>query len=165
MSYTLNKLASDHILDQFSCGVPSLDVWLSRNALNSERKGTATTYVWCDKNNAVVAYFALSVCSIRRDEINHKTGRGSPDTIPAIIVGKLALHQKLHGQGLGRDLLYSALETIVRMTDIITARLVVVDALNENVARFYEQYGFIPFMDSRVRLCRKTSDIRKDIKN
>ena len=40
------RLAQQHDLSQFDCGVTSLNQWLSGRAREAQVRGTAATYVW-----------------------------------------------------------------------------------------------------------------------
>jgi len=79
------------------------------------------------------------------------------------LLARLALDQSLQGQGLGGVLLADALERIVVATQTVAARIVVVDALHERAATFYENYGFkrIP---GTLRLVQKVSDVAAALK-
>lgn len=80
-----------------------------------------------------------------------------------MVLARLALDRSLHGQGLGGVLLWEALIRVVAATEIVAARLVVVDALHEHAAQFYEHHGFrrIP---NTLRHVQKISDIARAIK-
>ena len=68
------------------------------------------------------------------------------------------MDKTLHGQGLGGALLADALSRIVAATQIVAARFVVVDAIDDTAHRFYEHHGFRPIPDA-MRLVQKVSDI------
>lgn len=84
--------------------------------------------------------------------------------IPAVLLARLALSESLHGQGLGAVLVADALQRVVDATRTVAARLVVVDALHERVARFYETLGFrrIP---ASLLLVQKVADIESALSN
>lgn len=42
------RLAAEHDLTAFDCGVPSLNAWLQRTAHTAQAKGVAVTDVWAD---------------------------------------------------------------------------------------------------------------------
>lgn len=105
-----------------------------------------------------MGYYALAAHKLARDAIPSKVGRGGPVEIPAVLLARLALSESLRGQGLGAVLVADALQRVVDATQTVAARLVVVDALHERVAQFYEALGFrrIP---SRFFLVQKIADI------
>ncbi|GHU00021.1 N-acetyltransferase GCN5 [Betaproteobacteria bacterium] len=147
-----------HDVAGFSCGQPELDTWLRQHAATAHKRGTARTWVWLDAENVVAGYYALAAHKISRADIPTAIGRGGPVEIPAVLLAKLALARHLHGQGLGAVLVADALERIVAATQTVAARLVVVDAITEDAARFYQTVGFRRIPDS-LRLVQKIADI------
>lgn len=71
-----------------------------------------------------------------------------------MLIGKLAMHSDLRGQGFGALLLADALERIVIASHQVAAKVVVVDALSERVAAWYESLGFIRVPGSLVLVQR-----------
>jgi GNAT superfamily N-acetyltransferase len=106
----------------------------------------------------VVAYFTLAAHLLRRADIPKRVGHGSPDAIPAILLARLALDQSLQGQGTGGQLLRDALERAVEASERAAARMVVVDAIDDEAIAFYQHFGFIRIPGSR-RLVRKVSEV------
>ena len=147
-----------HDVSDFACGEPSLDVWLREQAAQADVRRTARTWVWVDASGAVVGYYALAAHKVARANVPGRIGRGGPVEIPAVLVARLALSTSMQGQGLGGVLVADALGRIVEATRTVAARLVVVDALHENAARFYEALGFRRVPDSLL-LVQKIADI------
>lgn len=148
-----------HLLVPFDSGEPALDGWLREHAAGAEARRVARTFVWCPESDAtVVGYYSLAGHRLVRDEFPKRIARGSPAEVPAVLVARLALDRRLHGQGLGSALLADALARVVAATALVVARFVVVDALHERAAGFYEHHGFrrIP---ATLRLVQKVSDI------
>jgi GNAT superfamily N-acetyltransferase len=105
-----------------------------------------------------VAYYALAGHRLVRDDLLPKSiGRGSPAEAPAVLLARLAIDAGL-GQRLGGVLLADALTRVVAATELVAARFVVVEAVHEDAARFYEHHGFrrIP---GTMRLVQKISDV------
>jgi GNAT superfamily N-acetyltransferase len=90
----------------------------------------------------VLGYFTLAPHVVRRDEVPGRIGRGSPDSIPAILLARLALTHTLHGQRQGGQLLVEALHRALDAVALADGRLIVVDAIDRNATSFYEHYGF-----------------------
>ena len=106
----------------------------------------------------MVGYYALAAHKIAREQIPTRIGRGGPAEIPAILLARLALDLRLRGRGWGAVLVADALERIVTVTQTVGARVVVVEALTEPVAQFYETLGFRRIPGS-LRLVQKVADI------
>lgn len=60
---------------------------------------------------------------------------------------------------LGGELLWDALTRARAASDIVGARLVIVDAIDEHAASFYQHHGFTPIPDNPHPLVQKMSDI------
>lgn len=150
-----------HHLTAFHSGEPELDGWLREHASGAAARRVARTFVWIEpdaESDQVVGYYSLTGHRLVRDELPRSLGRGSPREIPAVLLARLALHRTHHGGGNGGALLADALARIVVATDIVAARFVVVDALHEKAAGFYEHHGFRRIPDG-LRLVQKVSDI------
>jgi GNAT superfamily N-acetyltransferase len=157
--FTVERLAEAHLLDKFDSGQPYLDLWLRGFARNADLKNLGRTFVWHAGDNEVLGYYTLAPTVIDREELPAKQGRGSPNRIPAVLLARLALDKRLHGQGLGGQLLVSALERIVRVSTQVGGRFVVVDAVDDAAVAFYCHYGFHRCPIPGRRLVRKVSDI------
>jgi predicted GNAT family N-acyltransferase len=160
--FVSRHISDNDDLDSFSCGQPDLDEWLRRFARHAEGMRSGRTWVWT-QNGLVVAYFTLAGHVIERGELPARPGRDSPDRIPAVLIARFALHETLHGSGLGGTLLADAVSRIVAATDIVAARFVVVDAIDEHAADFYSHYGFERIPDT-YRLVRKINDLAEDVR-
>ncbi len=147
-----------HNVSGFTCGEQALDLWLTDQAATAAKRGTARTWVWLDGEDKVVGYYALAAHKVTREQVPSRIGRGGPAEIPAVLLARLALSEHLHGRGLGAVLVADALERVVIVTGTVAARLVVVDALTEAVAHFYEKLGFRRIPGS-LRLVQKIADI------
>ncbi|MGN6413396.1 GNAT family N-acetyltransferase [Flexivirga sp.] len=106
----------------------------------------------------VVGYYALAAHKVARESVPPAGGRGGPSESFAVLLARLALSGSLRGQGYGAVLVADALARVVEATQTVAARLVVVDALHERVAIFYESLGFRRVPDSLL-LVQKVADI------
>jgi GNAT superfamily N-acetyltransferase len=159
VSYRLAPVAAEHDLDGFDSGQPVLDDWLRAHARSATGQGTRT-YLLLDGDAGVVAgFFSIAPHLLERDEAPRRIGRGAPARIPAILLAKLALDRRLHGQGLGAELLVHALTTIVTAARSAGGRLVVVDASDADAAAFYAAHDFSPTPRDPRRLVAKLSSV------
>jgi GNAT superfamily N-acetyltransferase len=150
-----------HDLSALDSGESDLDRWLREQAAGAGARRVARTFVWVEPDadpDRVLAYYSLAGHRLVRDDLPRSIGRGSPSQIPAVLLARLALDRTRHGGGNGGALLADALARIVVATDIVAARFVVVDALHEKAAGFYQPHGFRRIPDS-LRLIQKVSDI------
>ncbi len=156
MSYSVEPLSDAHDFASFRCGRAELDEWLARHARNAVGQGTRT-YVLLGESRLLAGYFAIAPHLVERDELPRRIGRGAPSKIPAVLLAKLALDKRLHGQGLGAELLVWALTTIVSAARAAGGKLVVVDAIDDAAASFYLRHDFQVVSGDPHRLVMKIS--------
>jgi GNAT superfamily N-acetyltransferase len=150
LAFTPDRLRDEDDLSAFSCGNEALDKWLER-CRDADRAGTSRVYTWRD-DDRIVAYFATAPHLVQREQVPGNLGRGAPDTIPGILIAKLALSQDLQGRGFGGALLVDALEVCLSAIRTAGGRLIIVEAIDEEAQRFYEHYGFSGLADDPRRL-------------
>ena len=139
-------LGAEHDVSQFSSGVPALDVWLRGKARLNEARGGARTYVACD-GDRVVGFYSLAASAVERRRVSSRVGRGMPDPVPVILLGQLAVDADYRGRRLGSYLPVDAARRALTAADVIGARAVVVQAIDERVKTSYSRFGFRPFSD------------------
>lgn len=159
MAFTSEALREHHDRTVFNSGNLDLDRWLRDHAPHAGAMNTGRTFVWHSGDEVVVAYFTLAAHVVARESLTKRTGRGSPNVIPAILLARLALDRSQQGQGLGAELLWDALSRAVAANRQAAARLVVVDAIDERAASFYEHFGFERIPGNPTRLVQKLSSI------
>ena len=145
-------LADHHILDHFSCGVPSLDNWLKNKARHNETTRASRTYVLCEKSDRVIGYYALTSGSVAAMQAPRKVKRNMPDPIPVMVLGRLAIDQEYQGKKLGNALLRDAILRILQAAEIVGIKAIVVHAVSESAKKFYEDRGFIVSPTDPMRL-------------
>ncbi|MBI5162900.1 MAG: GNAT family N-acetyltransferase [Magnetospirillum sp.] len=141
------RLGPHHDLSSFENGRhPSLDDWLKRRALASEGL-SARAYVICDAGapTRVVGYYAIATAMERRAALPRaQLRRGMPEEVPLLLIGRLALDRAWQGLGLGTNLLADALRRCLAASDIAGARGIIVRAIDDEAAQFYQRHGFLP---------------------
>ena len=135
-----------HDVSRFKSGAESLDAWLRRKARLNEARGGARTYVVCD-GDRVIGFYSLAASSVERRRVSSRVGRSMPEPIPVILLGQLAVDTGYRGRGLGADLLVDAARRSLVAADVIGARAIVVQALDDEVRGFYERFGFRRFSE------------------
>mgnify|MGYP001412474140 CR=1 FL=1 len=148
-------LGAIHDRAAFTCGTEALDAYLHKLAGQEQRRNISRVFVMTgDEPNIIAGYYTLSNFSIDLTEIPDEQIRRLPrhPEIPAALIGRLAVATAYQGRGLGRDLLMDALVQIIDKSDSIGIYAVVVDAIDDRAAAFYEKYGFIRFPSRPDRL-------------
>ncbi|MGB3411165.1 MAG: GNAT family N-acetyltransferase [Microthrixaceae bacterium] len=163
-SYISEILNEEHDVGGFECGKPGLDEWLRRSAASSDGRNITRTHVWTqrnDKTRAVVAYFTTMPYLIERETLGKSEGRGLSDHVPCYLLARLALDQSLHGRQLGTVLLAEALRRMAVSAAGVGGRLIVVDAIDDDAASFYQRHGFEPLPKFPSRLTLRMKDLLK----
>nr|WP_306806023.1 GNAT family N-acetyltransferase [Caballeronia sp. BR00000012568055] len=145
-------MSADDDRNRFDCGVASLNDWLQKTASQHEKKNLTRTYVavLADKPDAIVGYYALAATSIETEGISAKSRL--PRKVAAVLLARLAVDTKRKGKGLGEYLLAHALDTVIVTAETIGIQCVVVDAIDDRAAGFYEKYGFVRLTNDPLRL-------------
>ena len=134
-----------HDRSRFECGEPALDEWLRRYARQNRRRDTAATWVIADRDNRVVAYASVAMTGIDRSATPAKLGRHTPDPIPALLLGRLAVDHRHHGRGVGSALVAHVLASAVDLNARAACRAVVVSAINRTARDWWKRLGFHAF--------------------
>lgn len=146
-----------HDAKGFSCGAEEMDVWLRRYAKRSQRDSLTRVFVLVEGEGegkqAVLGYFALSMCAVEVSALAEEDRARLPRyPVPAVLMTRLAVASSAQGRGLGAALLYKAANKALLASELVAARLFIVDALDEQAARFYQRFGFAPSPDEPARL-------------
>lgn len=137
------KLSTEHDLSQFQCGEPELDGWLQRRALQNEESGASRSYVVC-AGRQVVGYYALAAGAVAHANAPGRVRRNTPNPVPVMVIGRLAIDLRFQGRGIGSALLRDAVLRTMQAAEIAGIRAILVHAISESAKRFYERSGFIP---------------------
>lgn len=141
----------------FDCGTLQLNQFLQQFAVRHSEAGISKTMVLpVAANNAeICAYYTLSHTEIKRQTLPKTMAKILPHyPIPVMLIAQLAVHKDAHGKGLGKVTLIKALKHCFEINAHLPSYAVVVDALDDSVQDFYQQYGFMPLEhhEGRVRL-------------
>lgn len=139
-----------HSVERFSCGRPALDRWLREYAGQGQRRDTSRTFVAARTDGEVVGYYTLVAGQVERDQATStvRAGTSKHFPIPVCLVARLAVDLGWQGKGLGADMLLDALRRAVGAAELVGIRAVVVHALDDEAARFYEHFAFAPVSDA-----------------
>jgi GNAT superfamily N-acetyltransferase len=152
-------LTATHLLDEFSCGKPSLDRWLKTRALSNQEKGF-TAVIVVHEASRVIGYYGLAPTAIVPARLPRSIRSGQPpDPVPCLLLGQLATDQNWIGKGIGSGLLKHALQRCVTAASLIGGRALFVNAVDFEAAGFWRRRGFIASKDDPLILLRSIADI------
>lgn len=148
----IEALASHHDRDGFSCGVDSLDRYLRTQASQDVRRKANGVFVLVEpeKPDIVLGYYTLCATGLAQGDVPAAARKYVPryPLVSATLVGRLAISEARQGERLGAILLADAVRRAYASAATVGSSMLVVDAMNERAAAFYEGNGFVRLPDS-----------------
>jgi ribosomal protein S18 acetylase RimI-like enzyme len=150
--YSIQPLDAAQDRTSFASGVEPLDEYLRRQAGQDMRRRLAACFVLSRSDGFVAGYYTLSATSIRLSNLPASLARKLPryPSVPATLLGRLAVHREHQGHGFGQFMLMDAFRR--SLASEIATFAFVVDAKNDDARSFYERYGFRPLASDEDRL-------------
>lgn len=152
--YRVEVLGKGHGREGFECGADPLDRYLRQQARQDADKRVAAAFVLVEPpSKSVLGYYTLSASVIHASQLPDEMARKLPrPQLPVTLLGRLAVHRKLKGTGIGEFLLMDALRRSLDAATQIAAMAVLVDAKDEAAEAFYAHFGFTPLQQTPARL-------------
>lgn len=148
-----------HDVSEFACGKPTLDHWLKNRALSNQERGFTAVLV-VHEALRVVGYYGLAPTAVVPDILPRSIRTGQPpDPVPCLLLGQLATDVGWAGRGIGTGLVKHALERCVAAAALVGGRALVVNAVDDQAARFWQRRGFVPSRDDPFVLFRSIAAI------
>jgi len=148
----IEALAAHHDRDAFSCGNDSLDRYLRSQAGQDVRRRANGVFILVpvDAVETVLGYYTLCAASLPQGDVPEAARKHIPryPQVSATLIGRLAISRTRQGDGLGSLLLADAVRRAYASAGTVGSSMLVVDALNERAAAFYESFGFQPLPQS-----------------
>ena len=139
----------------FACGKEPLDRYLQQQAGQDAKRLVAAVFVATRPGEPrVLGYYTLSQGSVRLEALPPALQKRLPryPDVPVTMLGRLAVHSEMQGRGLGLLLLGDACRRTFAVADEVASTGILVDAIDDDAARFYGKFGFVPFPESPHRL-------------
>jgi GNAT superfamily N-acetyltransferase len=148
----VEALASNHERNGFSCGVDSLDRYLWTQASQDVRRKANGVFILVEPEqpNVILGYYTLCATGLTQGDVPAAARRHVPryPLVSATLIGRLAVSRARQGERLGAMLLADAVRRAYRSADTVGSSMLVVDALHDRAAAFYEGNGFLRLPDS-----------------
>ncbi len=156
---TPRPITGEDDLAEFDSGEPSLDEWLRGRALTNQATGASRCLVTC-RDGCVVGYYALATGSVLRIEASRRVGHGMTEPIPVVLLGRLAVDRKEHGNHVDGNLIRDEIVRTVEAGEIIGVRALLVHALHDRARDFYLHHDFEPSPTDPMHLMLLMKDAR-----
>lgn len=119
--------------------------------------------LWCAAACAWSGIMRWRPAPVVHAEATGKVRRNMPDPVPMALLGRLAVDSSAKGFGVGAGLLQDALLRVWQASELLGVRGVVVDALDDSAARFYQHFGFRPSAALPLKLMITLEEVRRII--
>jgi len=110
----------------------------------------------------LIGYYTLLAGQLDHHEATVETSKGLSQhfPIPVAILARLAVDVGQQGGGIGAALLNDALVRVVRASEEVAVRAIVVHAVDENASSFYTRFGFRALSHAPLTLMATLSALR-----
>ena len=135
-----HPLTGDHDLLGFDCGRQHQD------------KGKTFVAVREEAPTGICGYYALTLADLEHRHLPEAWRKKLPRRIPGVRLGRLAVDRQYQSKGLGELLLVDALTRAQRIYAEAGGIGLFVDALDEQAAGYYRNFGFAATPDNPLLL-------------
>jgi len=150
--FSIEPLNPAHDREGFRCGESVLDHYLQRQARQDISRDLTRVYVLTNDGKTVNGFYSLSATAIDPASLPLQISRKLPhSSIPATLLGRMAIDTRMQGRNLGNLILMSALRRALEGSRGIGSWAVVVDA-KQSAQSFYLKNSFQPLPDQPSRL-------------
>lgn len=148
------ELLAKHDRATFTSGSEQLDRYLRERAGQDMRRRVASCFVAVDDAGLIAGYYTIAASSLVFDTLPAEDAKRLPSypVIPAVLLGRLAVSQAHQGKRLGGALVADALLRATRAE--VMAYAMIVDAKDQQAAKFYLGLGFEQLDDDPMKLIR-----------
>ena len=158
----IEPLSREHNRKQFDCGDPDVTSFLREKALQDQQRDLSRTMVLVDESESpttILGYHTRLMIQVRQDEIPNDRPRINRG-IPVILLGQIGIDLKFQKRGFGDLLLMDAQARTVEISAKVGIRALMLDARNEQLAKWYESHDFVRFPKS-LRMSKSINAIRQ----
>ena len=154
--HKIELLAKAHDRDGFDCGSEPLNLFLKQTARQHAERGISRTFVLVDEDAAapkpILGFFSLNICQIKSESLTAGEAKKLPRDVSGVRLGRLAVARTRQRQGIGKLLLVAAMEKFGEIFNTAGGIGLFVDAKDQDVKRYYEQFGFVPLPANELEL-------------
>jgi len=157
----VEKLRREHAIEGFDCGREQLNRYLLRYAWQNQQAGASQTYVGV-LGDTIIGFYTLAVGQVTHAESPERLTKGlARHPVPIMLLARLAVDRRWHGQGVGKALLRDAMDRTLQAANIAGIRAFAVHAKDEEARRFYEHFDFVPSPADPMHLFVLLKDVRR----
>jgi GNAT superfamily N-acetyltransferase len=129
----------------------------------NQRADGAQTYVGVCRET-IIGYYTLVVGNVAYEDAPTRLSKGlSCNSVPVMLLARLATDLDWQGKGVGAGLLRDAMRRTLQAADIAGIRAFLVHAKDDRAKLFYEHFNFFPSPTDPYHLYLLVKEIRKAI--
>jgi GNAT superfamily N-acetyltransferase len=151
----ITRLTRAHERGSFDCGVPELNEWLQRFAMQNSGSGAARTYVQTldGSEKTIIGYYSITPTEVHADDMPPAlVKRAGRFPVPGFRLARLAIDQRWARKGFGGKLFFDAGVRAWKVSEEAAGQALFIDAKNEDLARWYERLGARQFPNDPLKL-------------
>ncbi len=141
--------------DVFDCGDAALNEFLRRHARKSHERGAAKTFLAINEGDGkkILGFYSVAPASVAYDRTPLLIQRGlARHEVPVFRLARLAVDRSVQGRGFGGQLLLAAGCRCLLVAAEVGGVALLIDAKNERIAQWYEEYGALQLLDRPLSL-------------
>lgn len=144
----------------FDCGQhPALNTYIAQQASQDERRNVSRTFMLIESGQ-LIGYYTLANASVVESDLCEEQMKKMPRyPMPAVLLSRLAVDKSQQGKGIGKRLMSDFFRRIYVISKHSGVAFVVVDAKDDDAARYYKGLGFIETNTSPLRLALSTGTL------
>jgi predicted GNAT family N-acyltransferase len=143
MTWSFVDFDSKYDRSKFDCGEIALNDYLKKQMSQDVARKANVPLLAVNAQNEVLGYYTLSSGSVEFANFPSTLKKQiAPYPVPIARIGRLAVDNSTKGKGLGKELLFHAIDRTEEAAKLMGIRAIVVDAKNIQAENFYKKYGF-----------------------
>lgn len=155
--------AARHDRAVFTCGTARIDNFLKITASKYLAGDIGRIYVAVERNGSrLIGFYAIGPHSIDASKLEADMKKRLPnyDRVSAYYLSMIGTHSDVQGKGVGSFLMADALKRCMQVAEQMGGRFVVLDALNDDAARLYGRFDFVPLPSVPGRMVVSIAKLR-----
>jgi predicted GNAT family N-acyltransferase len=163
IEYRIEIFSTKYNREKFNCNSARLNTYLQEQVTSNIRQNITICYLALIKQE-IIGYYTLSSSSLLLNNLSDDLKNKLPryPTIPAVLMGRLAVDTNYQGKKVGASLLADALAKCINSG--IGAYALIVDVLDDKAKNFYLNYGFVECIDNPQILYFILSNVKNYLK-
>jgi ribosomal protein S18 acetylase RimI-like enzyme len=147
--YCTVRLEAGDVSAGLRSGRHPLDDYFARHAMPNDAAGISRAFVLRRSDDdaglpTVLGFYTLSMSSAAAADLAPTLTQRLPKyPLPVALIGRLAVDERVQGRRLGERLLLDALRRVLDAAELVACLGIIVDAKDDNAAKFYAKYGFV----------------------